>query len=1599
MNEPEYNFEYIRSNISETALNKAMKGARFEQLVKRWLQVDPLYASEFDKVWTWSEFPYNDGAHDYGIDLVARKAGTEDYVAVQCKFYDPEHQISKADVDTFLSASGKSFFADGEEKRFTDRLFISSTNKWSSTAENTIHGQQPPVTRIGLDELRNSEVDWSSFSPDSIDTLQRSPAKSPRPHQERAMSDVLKGFEASDRGRLIMACGTGKTYTSLQIAEALTHGEGNVLFLVPSISLLNQTLREWAAECKYNYAAFAICSDSRASSRRNDDGDSSTVSDTVIPATTDVARLVKGYEAAERAGKPLRLFFSTYQSIDVVAEFQKKTGVNFNLIICDEAHRTTGVTLAGDDESAFVRVHNDEFLHADHRLYMTATPRIYQAKTKAKAAEVDAVLCSMDDETVYGPEFHRLGFGAAVAADLLSDYKVLVLAVDEKFVDRKLQRLLSNEENELSLDDAVKIVGCLNGLAKRTSSADEKFYFTGDEAPMRRAVAFTSSIKNSKAFVNMTEEIQQELMADDPDGRPDVHLQHVDGKQNALERNEKIDWLKSAPENETRILSNARCLSEGIDVPALDAVMFLNPRKSMVDIIQAVGRVMRKADGKRYGYIILPIGIPSDVPPEKALNDNKRYQVVWDVLQALRAHDDRMDNIINKVELNKKKPKQINIIGVGTGGDSDDGDETASGGTEKYDQMEMDLPSLEDWKDSIFAKLVQKCGSKRYWETWAKDIAEITKRIIDRLRDRCKDPDVATAFHSFLAELRRDLNPSITEDDAIEMLAEHMITEPVFNALFDNYEFAAQNPVSKAMDDMLGYLRDENGEFDSMQNFYQSVRERAAGIDNAEGKQKIVIELYNSFFKNALPRQADRLGIVYTPVEVVDFILNSVAYVLMDKLGRELGDSDVTLLDPFTGTGTFIVQLLRSNLIPREKLQDRYLHGIYANELVLLAYYIAAVNIEETYHDVAGEKAYVPFPGIVLTDSFALSESNKDSDGVTVVGNSAFIQENTERAIRERDADITVIVGNPPYSTGQKSENDQNKNLKYTHLDKVIAETYVAASTSTSNSRVYDSYIRALRWASDRIGAQGVVGFVTNGAFLDSSSADGLRKHLLEEFTSVYVFNLRGAARGSGEQRRKESGNVFGNGSRTSVAITILVRVQGVPRDDVVHYYDIGDYLSRADKLRKIRELGSIENMEWQLIEPNEKNDWLNQRNSRFTSLLQLATTKNNSGTDSIFGKEIAAGVTSSRDAWAYNFSESEVLRNMGVMIDFYNAERVQCEHDPERADMDPTKISWSRGLLKLLNANKEIIAPQVAYKTMYRPFCKKYLAYGRQILEMPSKWDEFFPTPEAQNLVIGISRPPLKNGLSVLISNSMQDLHCLEQEAGVPLYTYSDETKKSARQMSMTDVSGERTRQAVRKDTISKEMLKRFQKVYGKDITKDDIFFYIYVVLQHPTYLNTYAANLAKEFPRIPLVDGFREYVHIGRMLADLHLNYEHAVDPSEVPGLKVDVSEENYCVEKMRFAKNGKDIDKSTIIVNPYITVSGIPQRAYDYVINGRSAIEWIMESYRIKTDKDSGIVDDPNTYSDNPRYILDLLISIIALSLKTEDLKAQLPEYKEI
>lgn len=1596
----------ILASYRDAAVTKREQGTYFERLCVTFLQNDPIQHQQYSEVMTFAEWAIANGenAKDTGIDLVAKLRDEEGYAAIQCKFYAADYQVQKKDIDSFLSASSRS--------PFVSRIVIDTTEvDWTNNADATIAKQSIPVVRLGLNSLRESAIDWAIY--ELSEQVQLHPKKSLRPHQQQALEAVTVGFAEHDRGKLIMACGTGKTFTALKIAEKLAGKGKQVLVLVPSLALIAQTVREWTKDTTTELRSFAVCSDAQVGKRRVSNTDIAEIEahELDFPATTNPARLTE--RASVLDSERMTVVFSTYQSIPVITAAQQEGLSAFDLIICDEAHRTTGAKIEGEEDSNFVRVHDNKYVNGAKRLYMTATPRIFGEGARAKAADASVQLCDMDDEAIYGPTFFTRGFSWAVENGLLTDYKVIVLAMDETVVSRSVQKRLA-ADNELKLDDATKIIGCYKALLKQGSS-DE---FSVDANSMQRAIAFCKDIRSSqliaREFDAVVNEFTNTTYTDDAQHLT-CSIQHVDGTFNAKTRGELLHWLGDDIEaGECRILTNARCLSEGVDVPSLDAILFMHPRKSQIDVVQSVGRVMRRAEGKKFGYVILPVVIPADVAPEDALNDNERYRVVWQILNALRAHDDRFDATINRLDLTNDTSGQIEVVAVsenmpnrqtsketaGIGeGYASDGEERESKRTEEQLNFIFD-----EFPAAIRAKIVQKCGRRTYWEDWAKDIGKIAQQHIERIKATLHtDAAARTLFDEFLAEIRDDLNSAVTDEEAVEMLAQHLITKPVFDALFEDYNFAAQNPVSQAMQKVVTALEEKNinKEAETLEGFYASVRKRASGIDSAEGKQKIVVELYEKFFKTAFPKLSDKLGIVYTPVEVVDFILHSVNDILEQEFGQTLGCKNVHILDPFTGTGTFITRLLQSGLISSEQLEYKYKNEIHANEIVLLAYYIAAINIEATYHAVSG-KDYTAFNGICLTDTFEMYETE---DLVA-----RLMEDNSERRSRQKALDIRVIVGNPPY-------NVSDIGVEYKNLNSRIAKTYAAQTESVNKNSLYNSYIKAIRWASDRLADSfGIIGFISGNGWVERTFANGLRKCLMDEFSSIYVINLRGDIRKNilSKGRAGEGENIFAQGSMSGICITFLVKGMSAERGGNVYYYDIGDNMKAKQKLSKLSSMQSVKNLtangDWKLIQVDQYGDWINKRDKSFEQHILIGDKKSKSEMQLFVN--YTSGVKTQRDAWCYNASEKKLRQNIRNTIVYYTQQMVAFREANTNAEVEDfckdndRKISWTTALKNDLQRKRTLEFEEGELRlSAYRPFNNEWLYYGRRLNERLYQTKHIFPTARIENKVIAVTGVGARSGFSVQICGDLFDIQFVDNGQAFPLYIYEALDEEQAGELFENEIVKDGYRV---KDGITDYGLEHFQAAYtNKEITKEDIFYYVYGLLHSEDYRTRFADNLSKELPRIPAVkkeDDFWAFVSAGRALGELHVNYESA-DMYPVTfaegSLELAVIDDEvsfFRVEKMRFGGKRGKADKTIVHYNKNLTICNIPLAAYDYVVNGRSALEWVMERQGVKVDKKSGIVNDANDYAvetlNNPAYPLQLFQRVITVSLETMKIVRSLP-----
>ena len=1642
--------------MSLTSLNKLLdhfrslatssneQGALFEHLMVAYFRTDPQYQSLLAQIWLWEDWPDRPDSMegiDTGIDLIAQEKATGDYWAIQCQFFDSQYKVSKSDIDAFLAASGKPFTTKRQHS-FVRRVIISTTDKWTRTAEQAIESQGIPVSRISLHDLGHSPIAWEHYHPDHRKLPCRA-KKTLYPHQQDAIEAVIKGFKTHKCGKMIMACGTGKTLTSLRLAERIIPAQGWVLFLSPSISLIAQTLREWTAEAEDPIRTFAVCSDPQIGRNKDD----IRLHDLAYPATTHADRLIRAIHAdttlgcPDYAGRPdysWNVIFSTYQSIHVIAEAQKAglpdAGLpDVDLIICDEAHRTTGLTEHGQDLSYFHQVHDNKSIRAHRRLYMTATPRIYTEASKTKASEENATLYSMDSD-IFGPEFYRLRFDQAIEQSLLSDYRVLIVTVDQSkmgAIANRYNKIYQLDENQaINIHFATKIIGCWKGLSKQDLIDEHKLKATiEDPQPMRRAVAFSQTIKKSKRIVETFNQLIA-LYAEYSPYSPMVScdLRHIDGKMNALERIELLNWLKgeadfccpgegSARSPHTQgaqtqgdlpgsarpcqeppsqpkchILSNARCLSEGIDVPALDAVIFFDARESIIDIVQAIGRVMRKTPGKDYGYIILPICMPltKRTNYHAYIEQDEQFKGIWKVLKALRAHD---ESLIDEATF-RHKIKQVLIIDEEPDTSPAPNKEPASlSSAEKGYPPQLVFP-LDDLNEAIYAAIPKKLGDRDYWRHWAGEIGGIANRLTNRIYELIKQPQARQAFDQFLTGLRDNL--TMQDDQAIEMLAQHIITGPVFEALFQDYSFMRENPVSKAMQQITQQISRHglNSERDDkLTGFYTYAQDRVALAKSDKSKQEIIRSLYSDFFQTAFPDASRRLGIVYTPVEVVDFILHSLEHIMREEFGSSLGAAGVHILDPFAGTGTFISRLLQSDLLSPEQIRRKWKQGeIHANEIVLLAYYIACINIEAAYHERA-PGPYQPFTGMALADSFQMQDDRDLVDRIILPENSARLSEQNQQAIH-------VIMGNPPYLA--------KKSTAYPRLDNAIEQHYARTSSVANKNALYDDYIRALRWAQERIGKRGIIGFITNAGWIDKAVCAGMRKDMASSFDSIAIINLRGDIRKNrlSYGKAREGENIFGQGSQTGIAITLLVKTGQKKGATPIRYADIGDDLTRKAKLSKLDAYQSIRGAPFEIIQPDAYGDWINQRlpDQGWEISPALGARRSQPLATTALFNVYSCGVSTSRDAWCYHVSRSKLAHNIQSLITYYH-EACHAYHQashsgkiqPAESFMnehyhDLKKIKWARGLLKQAARGRSLeFSANKIITSLYRPFTRRYLYFCPALNEMIYQLPRFFSAAQPRNRSLCISGLGSRSGFSVLMAEYMPNLSCCEATQCFPLYRLDDSSE------------------AGRVLNLSQTAIDQFRSHYTHEaISHEDIFYYIYGLLHSPDYRQRFAQHLIKEMPRIPLVRRKSDFITFsasGRQLADLHVNYEQ-VQPYAVsfkqgdPGL-IDITNpvSFYRVEKMKFAQHSKKKDRSTVIYNPNITLQGIPPEAYHYEVSGRPALEWVMDQQSIKNDKASGITKDANDWASetmkDPAYPLKLFQRVITVSLETMKIINALPD----
>ena len=1353
---------------AEYAASTVEKGTFLERLMQAVMERHPgEYGKQrFEQVWRWDDYPDKWG-HDTGIDLVARQ--TEAFgggdLAIQCKFFDPSLTVSKVDVDKFVSAS-----ATGQ---FSGRLFV-TTAPIAKEGLRVIERAEPRCEILNVADMDDWVDDWREYAQRPGDIELALPKHTPRPDQEEALDAISQGFDESDRGKLILPCGTGKSVVALWAAEREVGVGGNVLYLVPSIALMGQTMREWARHRTIEHSYLGVCSDTTAGRRREDPygGD-------IYELAMSVSTNLDAVRAQLRRAVPadeMRVVFCTYQSSAVVADAIEGTDFRFDLIICDEAHRTTGVQrtdkdLKDENElSGFLLVHDNDRLPSKRRLFMTATPRVFTERAKEKVETLservgwDVDSYSMDNERWYGPVFHEMSFAEAVERELLTDYQVLIVAKDESSLSAELKAKVGDDDS-FEIDEAVKLVGVWDAFADPTTMGPEIAQrAAGVIDPgvdhLQTAIAFTNTVKTSKAVADWWDQVVEDHVTAAPYGasRLKLDVEHIDGGTPAMIRAQQISKLREqreADDNACRVLSNARVLTEGVDVPALDAITFLESRKSKIDITQAVGRVMRRAAGKQTGYIILPVVVPQDAraTDDEVLNGSD-FKVVWDVVRALRAHDERIDYWVNDVKAAAVNGR-IRLLDR-TGRTDPEGKDS-----EESEQLQLAL----QLDDKVASKIVEMVGDRRFWPTWGKRAANVCDRVEAKLNDALEsNVALSDALDEFVVDLRKTVGPQVDRKSAAQMVAQHIVTIPIFEYMFAESRFVEHNPVSAAINVVLDRLDEHGVRFDKdrapLARAYSQMEKAFAGAHTNADKVDILRQIYHGFFSAAMKDTVKQLGIVYTPIWIVNFILRSADAVCRREFGYGLTDENVNILDPFTGTGTFLHQILTlqsadgRHLIDDTDLARKYRGELHANEIVLLAYYIAALKIEAGMAERGGfaSDSYDEFDQIVLADSLLLDGQAAEQSMAGIVDT----PDNAARADEQADTPIQVIVTNPPWSAGVKQAGDATEKLSYPDVVDRVRATY---GKRGGGKALGNLYVQAMRWMTDRLSdhrdfdAPGIVAFVHPNSLANAPSLAGARAALRDEFTDIYVINLRGNAYAGGGEFKEEGDKIFGAGSRNGVQITVLVRNPAKTANGpaTLHYAEVPAGLRLEQKVRWLGQLDSVANADaFKIVPTNDAHDWVNQTDGSYFDLLPVCVKGKKADQEPAAVAEHALGIATNLDTYAYAFSRDALEAKIERLIAAYDKAQDALANLPYGKDRseavaeivknaDPAEIKWTGHLRDSLNAGDEIVFdPARIREVMYRPFTKLWLYEDDRILSSVKTVSALFQHEQNVRTMVG---------------------------------------------------------------------------------------------------------------------------------------------------------------------------------------------------------------------------------------------------------------------
>ena len=867
---------------------------------------------------------------------------------------------------------------------------------------------------------------------------------------------------------------------------------------------------------------------------------------------------------------------------------------------------------------------------------------------------------------------------------------------------------------------------------------------------------------------------------------------------------------------------------------------------------------------------------------------------------------------------------------------------------------------------------------------WEQAVAQFKDKVAEIGEDLAKlivnarttNSQFTDAFADFHRKCCQATNPNLSEAAVEEMLIQHLLTERIFRTVFSNSDFTRRNVIAREIETVINVLTvhafSREAFLQPLDRFYAAIERTAANISDFSRKQGFLNTIYEQFFQGFSIKVADTHGIVYTPQPIVDFMVNSVKHILQTEFNRSLSDHGVHIIDPFVGTGNFIVRIMRE--IRGTALEYKYKHELHCNELMLLPYYIASMNIEHEFFEAMG--IYQPFEGNCLHDTFEQAEERQFV---------LFAPENTERVKKQREADMFVVIGNPPYNVGQVNDSDNNRNRKYETMDNRVADTYTKDSKATNKNQLSDPYAKAIRWASDRIRDEGIVAFVTNNSFLDGIAFDGMRKHLADDFDAIYILDLGGNIR----KNPKLSGtthNVFG--IQVGVSINFFIKRQDKTNSPTkIFYTRVDEFWRKEEKYHYLNSKEHYANIEWQAITPDQRYTWLTEGlHVEFETFIPIGTKEakmTKAEVKDVIFNIYSNGVKTNRDTWVYNRNRNTLAENMRRMIDTYNEQVFKWQHQEALSTnsevsvvdfvvYDDTKIKWDRELRQHLQRGR--IAEYTETKvrnSLYRPFTKSHLYFDRVMNNCVYVLPSIFPTPETEmeNRVICVVAVGTKKPFHCLMTQQIPDLHFTGDSQGFPFYTYDEDGTN-------------------RRENITDWALTQFRAHYQNDtIGKWDIFHYVYALIHHPDYRERYQANLKRDLPRLPYTPDFWAFAKAGKRLGEIHIGYE---DVSEYPLRFVENRDFSidWRVEKMQLSK-----DKTQIVYNDFLTLDGIPAKVFEYRLGNRSALEWVIDQYCVKTDRRSGIINDPNR-EDDPQYIVKLIKKVVTVSLETVEIVEGLP-----